>query len=124
MAHFDSKLRVVSVDTLRVLCERASSTCHRFAVVSVSRSRVTIEYSNPDEYGHDRPVSFAFPCYPSHFGGTSPNVVLDCLRVVGARDSHDSEALWQAIDAAVLSHPCNGRDRRRSLTRCALRSLD
>lgn len=72
--------------------------CHRFEVSKVSRSRVHVTYSNPNEYGSEYPMTAIFPCYPSGndtLGFTaSPNVVLDILRVMG--DNWNGEG-WQAF---------------------------
>lgn len=92
----DQKVRVVSLYNLLAMCKEVSGTCHTFAVVKVSRSRVHVEYSNPDEYGNGHPMVAVYPCYPSVWAGDedNPRVVLDMLRVIG--DSRDGEG-WQAF---------------------------
>ena len=101
----DSKIRVVALDNLRAMCERVSGTCHAYGVVKVSRSRVHVEYSNPDEWGYDHPMIAVFPCYPSGWQDDedNPRVVLDVLRIL--HDSWDGEG-WQAfcplLDCPVL----------------------
>ena len=94
----DSRVRVVALDNLEAMCSRVSGMCHRFEVTKVSRSRVHVTYSNPDEYGADHPMIAVFPCYPSGFQGDedNPRVILDYLRVI--HDSWDGEG-WQAFEA-------------------------
>jgi hypothetical protein len=100
----DTKIRMVALVNLRAMCERISGVCHRWQVTSVSRSRVHVEYSNPDEYGSERPVTAVFPCYPSGFADDkdNPRVVLDALRYFGGRDSEDWQAFFQLYDCPVL----------------------
>lgn len=111
----DQKIRVVALSNLRAMCERVSSTYHRYSVVSVSRSRVHVEYSNPDEYGNEHPMTAVFPNYttqwPKQDEGT-PFIVLDILRVL--HDNCDGEG-WQAFEpllgcptlwrSPVVEHP-------------------
>lgn len=108
----DQKVRVVALSNLRAMCERVSGTCHRFEVSKVSRSRVHVEYSNPDEYGNESPMVAVFPCYPTghEFNPAgaqyNPHVVLDMLRVIG--DNWDGEG-WQAFQP-LLDCPTLWRD--------------
>lgn len=90
----DHKERVVAVSNLEAMCDRVSGTCHRFTVSKVSRSRVHVEYSNPDEYGNETPMTAVFPCYPNPFEAENPFVVLSVIRVIG--DNWDGEG-WQAF---------------------------
>ena len=93
----DHTVRVVALENLSAMCERVSGVCHNYHVSKVSRSRVHIEYSNPDEWANDHPMTAVFPCYPSGWPGdeSNPRVVLDILRVIA--DSWDGEG-WQAFD--------------------------
>lgn len=102
---FDSNKRVVSVENLKAMCAHVSGMCHTYKVTSVSRSRVHVTYSNPDEYGQDHPMTAVYPCYPSNAPANrddadNPCVVLDILRVLN--DNWDGEG-WQAFD---LLHDC------------------
>lgn len=95
---FDSKVRVVSVENLKAMCERVSGVCHRYRVETVSRSRVKVSYSNPNEYGTEHPMIAVFPCYPSgsrEDDKENPCVVLEYLNVLG--DNWDGEG-WQAFE--------------------------
>ena len=92
---FDGNRRVVSLSNLKAMCERVSGTCHRFAVSKVSRSRVHVEYSNPDEYGNEDPMTAVFPCYPSF---DTVAVVLDIVRVIN--DTWHGEG-WQSFDVLM-----------------------
>ena len=104
---FDYQKRVVSLENLEAMCEHVSGTCHRYWVESVSRSRVKVGYSNPDEYANDRPMFAVFPCYPSGHDTVSheasPAIVLDFLNII--HDSWDGEG-WQSfqilLDCPVL----------------------
>lgn len=97
---FDSKVRVVSLANLEAMCEHISGTCHRFWIESASRSRVTVGYSNPDEYASDRPIFAVFPCYPSTFDGKeNPAVVLDYLRILEGNDPTLDGEGWQCFEA-------------------------
>ena len=90
----DTKVRLVALDNLEAMCKHVSGWSHTYSVVKVSRSRVHVEYSNPDEYGHQSPMVAVFPCYPSPWGddAENPRVVLDMMRVVN--DTEDGEG-WQ-----------------------------
>jgi hypothetical protein len=108
----DSRERLVALTNLRAMCERISGTCHRYAVVKVTRSRVHVEYSNPDEYGHERPMVAVFPSFPSPWlpgDKDNPRVLLDIHRVL--HDSWDGEG-WQAftplLDCPTLWRGPNG----------------
>lgn len=103
----DHKYRVVTVANLEAMCERISGVCHRFEVSKVSRSRVHVEYSNPNEYGTETPMTAVFPCYPGAFADAdNPYVVLDMVRVIG--DTWDGEG-WQAF-TPLLDCPTLWRD--------------
>lgn len=93
----DSKVRMVALENLKAMCKRVSGVCHRYSVTKVSRSRVHVEYSNPDEYGHEHPMTAVFPCYPSGFGddAENPRVILEYLRIMN--DNWDGEG-WQAFE--------------------------
>lgn len=90
----DYPVRVVSLANLKAMCSHVSGTCHRFSVVKESKSRIHVEYSNPDEYGSDNPMIAVFPCFPSG-EEENPNVVLEYMRIVG--DSWNGEG-WQAFE--------------------------
>jgi len=96
----DQKVRVVALENLRAMCKRLSSVCHRFTVSKVSCSRVHVEYSNPNEYGSENPMTAVYPCYPSGWHGDedNPRVVLDGLRVIN--DQWDGDG-WQAFEPLV-----------------------
>lgn len=86
----DTRLRVVSLTNLRAMCDRVSGFAHTYAVSKVSRSRVHVEYSNPDEYGYPSPMTCVFPCIPGYTtedGKDNPRVILDVLYIL-----HDN---WQ-----------------------------
>lgn len=104
----DHSVRIVALENLRAMCGRVSGMCHNYHVVKVSRSRIHVEYSNPDEYGHDNPMTAVFPCYPSCWPGDedNPRVVLDIMRVIN--DSWDGEG-WQAF-STLLDCPQVWRD--------------
>lgn len=91
----DSKVRVVSVTNLEAMCEQVSTMCHKYAVDSVSRSRVTVSYSNSDEYGNDRPIYAVFPCYGNK---DNPNVILDYLRILEGNDRTLDGEGWQEFE--------------------------
>jgi hypothetical protein len=93
----DCKERVVALENLEAMCKRISGICHRYEVTKVSRSRVHVTYSNPDEYGYENPMTAVFPCYPSGWPDDkdNPRVVLDYLRVIN--DTWDGEG-WQAFE--------------------------
>lgn len=86
----DQKVRLVALDNLRAMCDRQSSMCHRFWVEKVTRSRVHVAYSNPNEYGSDPPVIAVFPAIPAENEPDNPRVLLGhCLRLLGGRDEYD-----------------------------------
>jgi len=58
------KVLAVTLDKLEEACEAISSVAHRWTVEPPTAkrgiSRVTVEYSNPDEYGFPRPIRATF----------------------------------------------------------------
>lgn len=95
----DRQVRLVALDNLEAMCAHVSGTCHRYWIEKVTRSRVWVGYSNPNEYGTEHPFFVVFPAYPSDWcdddarrndtGKSNPRVVLDCLRIVDAGDEYD-----------------------------------
>lgn len=90
---YDARTRVVSIDVLRAMCEHVSGTAHTYSIVKESRSRVHVEYSNPDEYGRAKPMQAVYPCYPGDNVST-PYVVMDIMRIFN--DNWNGEG-WQAF---------------------------
>jgi hypothetical protein len=96
----DHKVRAVSLANLEAMCNRASGMCHRFSVSKVSRSRVHVDYSNPDEYGHERPITAVFPCIPNDFEPENPIVLIGAmLRTIGGDGDPDYD--YQQFDPIV-----------------------
>jgi hypothetical protein len=91
---FDHQQRVVSLENLRAMCKRISGICHRYSIAKVSQNRVYVEYSNPNEYGTEYPVTAVFPCYPNDKDNTC--VVMDILKVFC--DNSLSKDGWQFFD--------------------------
>lgn len=100
--HFDWKKRVVSVANLEAMCERISGMSHRYWVESVSRSRVKVGYSNPNEYGSEDPMYAVFPCYPNGFEKDNPAVVLDMINCINDRDGYGYQAFDVLLDCPTL----------------------
>lgn len=97
----DSKTRIVALENLKAICERASGFCHTFEVSKVSRSRVHVEYSNPSEYGTPKPMTAVFPAIPNPWDKTGENpyvLIGELMRVLG--DNWDGEG-WQAFEPVV-----------------------
>jgi hypothetical protein len=108
---FDSQVRMVNLVNLVAMCGHQSGFSHRYTVSKISRSRVHVEYSNPDEYGNESPMTAVFPCFPNDFGpenADNPYIVLQIMRVVG--DTWNGEG-WQAFDqlltCPVLYRSCD-----------------
>lgn len=101
---FDYRARIVSLESLHAMCARISGMSHRFTVTKVSRSRVHVEYSNPNEYGTPHPVTAIYPCFPSKFGSASDvAVALDALRYTGGTDGgYEYQAFDQLTDSPTL----------------------
>ena len=99
----DYKVRVVALENLRAMCERASGMSHRYYVESFSRSAVRLTYSNPNEYGTERPMTMILRAWPSDFAGDkeNPRVILEPGRVI--HDTEDGEG-WQSF-SPVLDGP-------------------
>lgn len=92
---YDNKQRIVALSNLRAMCKRTSGTCHRYTVTQVTPNRVHVEYSNPDEYANEHPMTAVFPAYP--WPQDTPDacaVVLSVLRII--HDSWDGEG-WQGF---------------------------
>lgn len=120
---FDHPVRIVSLENLKALCDRASGHSHTYRVIKVSRSRVHVEYSNPDEYGNPRPIVAVFPCYPSTFDGAeNPAIVLgDCTRIIGGSEEYDPiQSFDPIISGPVLYRSQGTASRDRWLTRAEI----
>lgn len=92
----DHKVRIVALSNLAAMCKRISGMCHRY---TFDADRVTryarVEYSNPDEYGHERPLTALYPVIRDHFGKDLHGVILATPhRVIGKTDSED----WQKFE--------------------------
>jgi hypothetical protein len=92
---YDTKVRAVALENLKAMCAHISGTCHRYRVVKVTRSRVHVEYANPDEYGREDPIVAVYPCLPG-FAPDNPIVIFTIVRVINDQD----EDRWQ--DFSVL----------------------
>jgi hypothetical protein len=112
---FDMKLRVVALENLRAMAARASGVCHRFNIARVSAHRCYVEYSNPDEYGVETPMTAVYPVIPNPAERSrqdNPLVVLGHLLAV-QRDNWggngdqafeplaEAETLWRASDGVT-----------------------
>lgn len=101
----DDEIRVVALSNLRAMCEYVSGVCHRWHVSRITKSRVYVTYTNPDEYGTEHPVTAAFPCYPSGFakGDDGLLIVLDVVKVTSGRDEYDPvQFFWPIIDGPKM----------------------
>lgn len=98
----DHTVRVVALENLAAICDLHSMICHRYWIEKVTRSRVWVGYSNPDEYGSESPMFAIFPIYPSQYPGDeeNPRVVLDIMRVIN--DTWDGGG-WQAFDQILTT---------------------
>lgn len=105
------KIRAVYADNLRAMCDRASGWSHNYKV-EVGKTRATIVYSNPDEYGSPNPIEFRFPIVPDQFGGETDNpvVILHLVSDRGGRDAHDRDAAYQSLDSMILCDTPMARD--------------
>jgi hypothetical protein len=108
VCQFDHKIRAVSLENLRAMCERTSGTCHVYSVDKVTANRVYVSYSNPDEYANDHPITAVLPSFPM-YGPENPAVVLDALRFTGGTDSEDWQGFTPLFDCEPLwRNPDNG----------------
>jgi hypothetical protein len=97
----DMKARVVSLDNLEAMCKWASGMTNEYYIESVSRSRVTVGYSNPSEYGSARPIFAVFAALPdlsTNPDKTNPRVVLEYLRVIETNDKSLMGEGWQSFE--------------------------
>lgn len=104
----DTKVRMLALDNLEAMCRRASGMSHTYYVSKVSRSRVHVTYSHPDEYGNPDPITAVFPCFPSPYPedkADNPRVILEPMRTYGGREEIDREIGWQAIEGAIILAP-------------------
>ncbi len=93
----DNPVRMLALDNLRAMCEEASGTCHRYWIEKVSRSRVHVGYSNPDEWANENPMYLVLPSFPSPWPEDkgNPRVLVEPMRVIN--DTWDGEG-HQAFD--------------------------
>ncbi|KKK95360.1 hypothetical protein LCGC14_2673560, partial [marine sediment metagenome] len=98
MIQFDHRLRAVSVANLEAMCARASGMCHRYILDGVTKTRAYVEYSNPDEYGHESPMVAVLPVIHGLYGSDVPAVVLSIMNV--QKDNQHGEG-WQSFGCIV-----------------------
>lgn len=99
----DKQTRVVFLDNLKAMCDRVSGMTHRYWVERVTRARVYVAYSNPDEYGYEQPYMAVFPLYPANYGDENrdnPHVVLDMIDTVHEPNDYFGEG-WQSFEALL-----------------------
>lgn len=105
----DTRMRVVTLQNLKAMCDHQSGVCHRYWVERVTRLYVTVGYSNPDEYGSEDPVYALFPCFPNTYwpgNEDNPMVVVDYIQKLinaGQYDDYfeylqDCPVLWLSPD--------------------------
>ena len=92
----DSQVRVVALSNLYAMCTRLSGVCHRFTVTRIAANRASVEYSNPDEYGNEHPMTAVYPSWTVKGEGTY--VALNLIAVL--RDVWDGEG-WQAFTPLI-----------------------
>lgn len=94
--------KTVSLNVLKRACQDVSMTAHRFWIERETDHRVTVAYSNPDEYGNDRVMLAQLPCYRV---GSDVIVVVDIVRMYRDSEAGDGwqyfEVLWDALDKAA-----------------------
>ena len=107
---FDTHYRIVSLESLKAMCKRVSGHCHRFEVESASRSRCRVVYSNPNEYGHESPVTMVLPVYPGISDDPeNPNVVLDPIRIISAPEGEQNpvDMFYEVLHCETLFRPAD-----------------
>lgn len=113
---YDAQARIVALSNLEAMCERQSGMCHRFWVETTRAGKYArLYYSNPNEYGSDRPFYAELPIVGNVSGSVNHEgcqlVMLDTVgwgRIVGAGDSWGGEE-WQAFQP-ILDCPQLWRD--------------
>lgn len=100
----DSRVRMVGLANLAAMCEYVSGVCHRFTMDEPSKSArfVRVTYSNPDEYGSDRPVTALYPLVRDCHGKGEHTALLMIHSVINASDSEDWQAFGAVEDCASL----------------------
>ena len=92
----DMTERVVALANLIAMCNRISGMCHKFEVVKLASHSVHVQYSNPDEYGRNEPVTAVYPAFKNSFDGKdNPFVILHAVRYIGATGRNEES--WQAF---------------------------
>lgn len=87
------KLKGMTITELAMVCKHASGICHRYKIENVTPKRVKISYSNPDEYGYERPIYAYFPIV--HYSKNNDQGTIACLEF-GHFTGKDLE--YQAFD--------------------------
>lgn len=112
----DNKVRIVTLANLEAMCIYVSGMCHKYQISKVSRSRVHVEYSNPDEYGNPRPIYAVFPCIPGNNktdDKDNPRVLLEFLNVLEGNDRSYNGEGWQSFvclqDCPIMFRDCGGK---------------
>lgn len=102
---FDHKYRVVGLNNLEAMCERLSGMAHRFQINKVTANRAYVQYSNPDEYGTEKPIIAVLPAWPDY---DNTAVVLHPVKFTGGRDEYDYQAFEQLWDCEQLFRSFDG----------------
>lgn len=100
----DSRVRMVGLANLAAMCKYVSGVCHRFWMDKPSKSArfVRVTYSNPDEYGKDRPVTALYPLVRDCHGKGEHTAILLIHSVINASDSEDWQYFSAVEDCASL----------------------
>lgn len=126
----DTMERVVYLDNLKAMCERVSGEWHRYRVERVTRARVYVRYSNPDQWTHETPFLAVFPRIPANAGDDNrdnPRVLLSIIDTQNEPADLYGEG-WQyfdvLLDCPVLWRDSSGEWKRALVTRSSPEVLD
>lgn len=102
----DMNVRLIELNTLIAMAKVQSGMAHRYHIEKTSNHRVRVTYSNPDEWGHEYPLTAFFPCFKGDF--STWWVVIQITKVEGGRDEWErdnAEQLFFWMDINEKSDP-------------------
>ena len=94
------KWAVIDRIALDYALDQASGVAHRYWVERESANRITLGYSNPDEYGNEEPVFVRYPTFKDRRWNMQVIVVWP-TNVTGGRVEYDRYSACDELDAIL-----------------------
>ena len=92
------QLKAMTITEIATVCRAISGVCHVYKIEKVTRRRVCVSYSNPNEYGTPRPIRAYFPIVL--FTPNNDQQTIACLEFAHYAGAGDD---WQAFHALTCA---------------------